>query len=311
MLTKIKKIAKDLYLPYHKRVDYHTKPYLLLYHLVFDSAILIKNYILYFPQIISEFKRTRKFKNAYKRKNAFVFANGPSLRKIDFRKVEKYRRQEGFKLFGVNSFVLLENKVIPDFYVLSDPAFFGDFRYVNEKRKEEIVKTVKILSEQKIPLFVPINFAKIIKKSNIFRQNDIFFFNDFEFLWFNKNVSNILLPRAYQSMTAYKAISIALYMGFEKIYICGFDNNWFKFIEVNKENKIMYINEHFKNQADDGVRIVPSWEAKNLGELLHGFAMLFYDLYKFPRDKIINLDKESLVDAFSKKHNLDIYTDGN
>ena len=44
-------------------------------------------------------------------------------------------------------------------------------------------------------------------------------------------------PR-YTSMTAYKAFSNASYLGYEAIYICGFDNSYVKYLEVDEANQV-------------------------------------------------------------------------
>jgi hypothetical protein len=243
--------------------------------------------------------------------SAFVFANGPSLKKLDFLKIKKYQ-EEGFKIFCVNSFIADGTDLIfiPDYYVLSDPAFFGFFNELYEihgkeadKRVEEIKKNINALKKYKnIEIFIPIQFH-----GKLDMPNEIFYFNDIEYRWFNKNVSNILFPRFYLSMTAYKALSIASFMGFKKVYICGFDNDYFKHITVDAENDLYYLNDHFKEQEDSKIIKVTCNEALNIAELLHGFSSLFEDLYKFPKDRIVNFDSESLLDAFNKKHDLDVY----
>jgi hypothetical protein len=311
-VNKLKNNIKRKYKPYYKRTfSFNLFDYMVYFLL--DHFLLIKRLylILSSKNKIKELKKTSLLRNTYKHTSAFVFANGPSLKKLDFFKVKKYQ-EEGFKIFCVNSFIGDGTGLIfiPDYYVLSDPAFFGfyDELYENlgkeaDKRIKEIKNNINALKNYKdIKLFVPIQFYGRLELNN-----EIFYFNDIEYRWFNKNVTNIIYPRSYISMTAYKALAIACFMGFKKIYICGFDNDYFKSITVDIENNLYYANMHFKEQGDDKVRKVLHNEASNIAELLRGFASLFEDLYKFPKDRIINLDNESLVDAFSKKHNLDVY----
>jgi hypothetical protein len=311
-VNKLKNNIKRKYKPYYKRTfSFNLFDYMVYFLL--DHYLLIKQLylILSSKNKIKELKKTSLLRNAMNHTNAFVFANGPSLKKLDFFKVKKYQ-EEGFKIFCVNSFIGDGTGLIfiPDYYVLSDPAFFGFFNELYEildkeadKRIEEIKNNINALKNNKdIKLFVPIQFYRKLDM-----DNEIFYFNDIEYRWFNKNVSNIIYPRAYLSMTAYKALAIACFMGFEKIYICGFDNDYFKNITVDIENNLYYTNMHFKEQGDSKIRKVTHSEASNIAELLLDFSSLFEDLYKFPKDRIINLDKESLVDAFSKKHDLDIY----
>lgn len=270
------------------------------------TLIFFLDYLLYFRYLLinyrhlTELKRVKIFHNSEKGKNAFVFANGPSLLKLDFDKIKYYQKELGFRVIGVNSFIL-NGKIIPDYYVLSDPAFFGNYYNITEEKIKEINMVLKLLEKYKVTLFVPLEF-----KNKIRICTEIYYFNDYELRWFNKNVIDITKPRSYLSMTAYKALAIACYMGFEKIYIAGFDNNWFKTLTVDEENRIYYFNEHGIRQSDSGKHYVRDDEGSNLGEVLFSHSYLFTDLHKFPKN-IINLDKSSLVDAFSKSHDLDIY----
>lgn len=276
-------------------------------YFVIDFLHLLKCSIRIFtsPTLIKELNKTKKVQNLYKEFNAFVFANGPSLNKLDFRKVREFQERMKYKLICINSFVshtdILEI-LKPDIYVLSDPAFFGYYDLISEERKKEIITNIKTLDDLNVTIFAPIQFYNRLKI-----KNQIYYFNDVEFRWWNKNITNITKPRSYLSMTGYKALSIACFLGFKKIYIAGFDNNWFKSLQVNNNNEIFYANQHFKKQADSTIVKVKEFEAQNIGELLFSQSFLFNDLYKFPKEKIINLDPDSLTDAFSKEHNLDVY----
>ena len=44
-----------------------------------------------------------------------------------------------------------------------------------------------------------------------------------------------------------------------------------------------------------------------MARMLLDAAMAFLELYQYPKDRIVNLDPDSLIDAFPKDHNLDIY----
>jgi hypothetical protein len=312
IINRFKEANKRNYKPYYKRKFIFNFFEYIMYFCI-DNYLLIKQSYNLITDLnkLQELKKTSTLRNTMNRTNVFVFANGPSLKKLDFFKVKKYQ-EEGFKIFCVNSFIGDGTDLIfiPDYYVLSDPAFFGFYNELYEnlgkeadKRIKEIKNNVNALKNNKdIKLFVPIQFYRMLDMNN-----EIFYFNDIEYIWFNKNVSNIIYPRSYISMTAYKALAIACFMGFKKIYICGFDNDYFKNITVDIENNLYYANMHFREQEDSKIRKVVHNEASNIAELLLVFSSLFEDLYKFPKDRIINLDNESLVDAFSKKHDLDVY----
>ena len=258
-------------------------------------------YILYtFPQR-DELKRTKELKNTKKGKKCFAFANGPSMNLLDIKKIEKYQKT-GFDVICVNSYITsdMAKTVVPNYYVLSDPTYFGASQIVlpddvidAEKRQ------IASLIELNIPVFIPTHFSNL----NLF--NSYYIFNDFENR-FSRNIDPTK-PRGYRTMTAYKALAIACYLGYDNIYICGFDNDYFKAISVDENNDAYIIDKHF---YDDGVKIrtTPS-VGEGLGDILWEHYRLFKNLDFFRQFNIINLNKNGLIDVFSKKHDLDIYVD--
>ena len=110
-------------------------------------------------------------------------------------------------------------------------------------------------------------------------------------------------------MTLYKALSLACYMWYSNIYICGFDNDYFKNYECNESNEIYYQDKHYytKELGENTLRKVDKNVHSSMSALLLHISSLFSGLEKFKKFPIINLDKDSLVDSFRKSHNLNIY----
>ena len=107
-------------------------------------------------------------------------------------------------------------------------------------------------------------------------------------------------------MTVYCALSIALYLDFSRIYICGVDNTYFKSVTVDGENRLFFENTHFYDERISKTP-VSALDGANMGHFLDIQQKLFQDLYRFSGCSITNLDPESLVDAFPKHHKLDVY----
>lgn len=249
-------------------------------------------------------KNSSRLFGSKKGKSAFVFANGPSMNILDPNKIKEYC-QKGYEVFAVNSYINSNFGAIvtPNYYVLSDPAHFGvSLNLLSDNRKKEVAEDLDKIKNLGVELFVPAQFYHRVAGINKYP------FCDSENL-FSKNVSDILKPRGYVSMTAYKALSIACYLGYDKIYICGFDNNYFKSLVVDSENNLYYMNEHF-NECEKSLKVlhkIRKDEGENIGELLYNHHLLFKSLDKFCKESIINLDTNSLVDCFSKKHDLLVY----
>ena len=229
-----------------------------------------------------------------------MFASGPSLNKLNAEKVKEYLLQ-GFDLLAINSYVLSEFAKIapPTLYLLSDPVHFGKLLHmVIPEKREEVSRVFDLVSSLNIPLFCPIEFYKL-------SYDKVYYYNTYSD-YFSNNVSDLTKPHGFLGMTAYRALSAAVYMGYDVIYICGYDNDWFKSIKIDDNNEIFYTNKHYYNITGHNLK-VKGTDSNSLGELLYQYHFLFKHLEKFKNYNIYNLDKDSLVDAFSKHHNLDIY----
>lgn len=246
-----------------------------------------------------DFIDTRKLKNSKKNKSAFVFANGPSLSLLSPDKIRDY----GFDVFAVNGYLnsTFGEKVIPNYYVLSDPSYLNfEKHYFNDIAEKDLRSNVI----RKIKEYNPILFVPVRSKCS-YLVDKVFKFVDIE-NELSKNASNILSFRGYPSMTAYKSLSIALYLGYENIYICGFDNNYFKFLSSDIHNNIYYEDTHF---YDSGKKRLINDIAPDVGRYLFKEHILFTSFEKFKNNssKIFNLDPSSLNTFFPKEHYLNIY----
>ncbi|WP_162197487.1 hypothetical protein [Methanosarcina sp. 2.H.A.1B.4] len=265
------------------------------------NVLSVGYYILYIMPQREDLKRTKGLKNTKKGRNCFVFANGPSIKLIDVDKIKKYQKS-GFDVICINSYMSSEmaKMLVPDYYVLSDPISFGLPGEIEVA--EEVVNTHKAqidrLNELNIPVFIPAQFHNL----NLFKHSYIF--NDFE----NRFTNNInpSKPRGYRTWTSYKALAIACHLGYDSIYICGLDNDYFKMLEVDENNIVYYEDKHY---YDKGTKRKLTNDSKGIGDMLWSASLSFKQLYLFKEFDIRNLNKYGLVDAFSKKHDLDVYVD--
>jgi hypothetical protein len=89
----------------------------------------------------------------------------------------------------------------------------------------------------------------------------------------------------WQTMTAYVSISIASYLGYDEIYIAGFDNDSFKTVQRVGEH-IEYYFSHFYDASP--VRIKTKESITELIDLTSQILRLH------ERANVINLDKDNL-----------------
>ncbi len=244
-------------------------------------------------------RQTRKLKNSKKGKTALVLANGPSVGQLDPEKISRLQRENGLEVFAVNSFVSspMAAMVKPDYYLLSDPAFFQPEKFPH--LTERLTRDMQLLNDADVPCFVPLeryNTVSFRQKYGYYDRGNLF-------------LSKITItgPRSYISMTSYKALAAACFMGYSQIFISGFDNDYFLNVVVDDNNDMYYVDRHFYDTPGAEPARVRDTHANSMGELLYSHHFLFKDLEKFREYPIVNLNKGGLVDCFPKYHTLDVY----
>ncbi|MCG8474562.1 MAG: hypothetical protein MI784_03675 [Cytophagales bacterium] len=247
-------------------------------------------------------KETRGMRDTKKEKNAFVFAGGPSLRKLDFSKIQSLQHR-GFDVIGVNSFISKIKNTLDlklDYAVFSDPVHFGLRTELPERLKAQFEGDVVQANKDGVKAFIPLRYAS-------HSQFERFAcFDDFGNIY-SDNVEDITRPLGYYGMTAYRALSVALYLGYDKIYFCGIDNDYFKQIKADKENIAYFEDEHFYKEKRTRRKLSEGSVYNTVDQFLYNCALTFFFLNKFPENRLVNLDPDSLVTQFSKEHGLDVY----
>jgi hypothetical protein len=256
--------------------------------------------------------RTRALAGSKRGKQTFVFATGPSVAKLDATKIAKLRAT-GFDAFGINFFLGTPfGKVVqPTHYVVSDPAQWSaainerELAHLDDAERERQRASFRDACRQtwhelelaKPALFVPVHQLAATPYEQAFGFCDAVDL-------FSNNVRDITRPLGYRPWTAYKALSIACYLGYDRIYLCGVDNDSFKSLTVDRNNVKRSRYRHFYDsdgEWQDFVGTDPLWED------LYYTALTFRGLDNFSPYPIVNLDPDSLVDAFPKQHDLDVY----
>lgn len=159
----------------------------------------------------------KEFEGKYKGKRCFVLGNGPSLNEVDFSKLENE------VVFTVNQIARKNGyeKLNIDFHFWADPFFFRLDPDLPED-KELLEQMLKVRTEGNNPIcFFPVEQYEFIKKYIGDRLNTRFFFPKYAIK--NRMKKDIkfdkVLPSFY-TVVQY-AITLAVYMGFEEIYLLG------------------------------------------------------------------------------------------
>lgn len=257
----------------------------------------LRSVLRYFVQVITKWtwlKKTCRLRNRGAFLDAIVIGNGPSQGYLDVKSLIEFKAKGG-EVICVNFWMDNEDlcKVIPTYLVISDPLTLSSLTSDYIKDKNDKLISYLIVNSSVI-IVCPLE--RCGQMSVIFGKDRILGFVDQELRMWTSNI-NPIYPRGYTSMTLYKALAVAIWFNYRKIYIIGMDNTYPRNIYCDQDNK--FIN----HEVHAGTKDFSSDQSafyKNIGDALIQISFLFYDVRKFRNDKILNLDPYSLTDAFKK-----------
>ena len=226
-------------------------------------------------------------------KTILVIANGPSFNKEIADKI--LEKRDLLDLIVINDYCLndFSNTLIPDYYLLSDPKNFD----TNDKKDLEINKLIEnYIYDNRVKLIAP--YKKYLNK----KIEPFLFFNDRQNL-FSKNI-NPKFPRGYRSNTGFKAIAIALGLGYDNILLLGLDYDYPRKIRIDNQNKIFLLNEY--NFSKDYIEISSYFDS--VAHAFFWWSQDYWYLQNLKSPKIKNVTENSMIDVF-KRMNFNEFND--
>ena len=162
-------------------------------------------------------KGIKDFAGKYKeKKRCFVIGNGPSLIPED---LDALARHNEF-CFGLNMIHKIYNKTKwrPNYICICDKLIVSQ----NLDRIFECNNCPVFLTDAVQLYFSPFQYDKAILYHEEYNRDD-----DYRIIKFETELSNGIIPSGWT--VSYIAIQLAVYMGFDEVYLLGMDNsNWIK-----------------------------------------------------------------------------------
>lgn len=235
------------------------------------------------------FKNIKLQKNTKNGKKLLVIGNGISSLKLEGLNIDR----SNIEVMVVNGYhrTKLAKIVKPNYYLISDPNYFDSSKVTSRIRDNNLKQ---YCSETCAEIILPLQY---------YSGDDLekLAFCDIYDPYSNFN-EDILKPYNHLSMSAYKALRVSLYLGYDEIGIIGLDNDYIKCYEVDANNRISYCVPHTdyekrifvdEDQYEDGF-------GQNIGALIYHESFLFIDLDDFPKTKFVNLNQHGLITSFKK-----------
>ena len=254
-----------------------------------------------------EMAKLSELKGAKTDRTAIVIGNGPSQGLISAELLQEFKKA-GNEIIAVNFWHLNTglSKVVPEYLVISDPATLADpklnisIRDSTRAGNETFLQYLK--THESIKLFVPIGRVNYFKR--IFGESRVLGFVDTEMRWLSSNIDP-RFPRGYLGMTLYKALALAIHIGYKQIYLIGMDNTYPRDLFCDSNNRILSIDRHAgveEVHLVDQTQFIP-----NMAVWAQDMFQLFSDLRNcFSGYQVLNLDCYSLTDVFPKINNINL-----
>jgi hypothetical protein len=222
-----------------------------------------------------------------------IVGGGPSSKHLCSEKLRQ-GQQAGVEVWAFNMYSdsALALQVVPDMYVLSDPAFFAP----REELRAEIARVWHYVAKHGIPYIVPTG------RDGHTDQPPACRFNSMSLIGWSKNIDPTR-PQGYSNMVAMSSLAMALYLGFDRIFLSGFDNSMFRKVYRDRDGILRYgaDTHHYPTRHLDvvGATVDGNVYADGVPAYFEAIGRIFWEYRLFQNDRIVNLDQRSLVDAFA------------
>jgi hypothetical protein len=226
-------------------------------------------------------------------KDVLLLASGPSAEKINTREVAKRQKAGELVVVATNYFLHspLAKTLTPDFLVWSDSVFHPAKKTHNADAWQRVEDTPGVR------MVMPWTWQSIVTTMAVAHRT-VYFDNDSLEGW-STNTSP-LHPRGYQGSTGVKALGFALHLEPRQVFVIGLDLSYFQSFRVDSDNRVVRQPTHLQG-TDSGIQDITPHTINGIADSLYSTANQFLSLRQhFSGHPVINLDPDSLVDAFPK-----------
>lgn len=238
------------------------------------------HYKKYKTDFYKQIKQNKALKNSHKGERCFIFGNGPSLSKLNFKNFENEFTFTMNQLTRNKDF----HKLKTNFHFWSDERFFHlDISKTEDKELLSVILNVNDGSK-KPSVFFDITASQLIKQFKLDSVMDLHFFDCDGAIKNRGHRQNIDVSCPIPNMptTVFYSIWFAVYMGFSKIYLLGCDCSGFistAFSKLDLAENSLYAYKISKNEKKRMEKIAKQTSLRNE---LQSYVHIFDD-YKYMR----------------------------
>jgi hypothetical protein len=241
-------------------------------------------------------------------REALVIGLGPSALDLSPAKIRVRQRERSLDVFALNAYSAtpLAAEVVPDYYVLTDPAFFGKSQdhYLATSRVNPTTVWEYLEGHPGIAVCVPYEFEPPLG----FDRSRLFYLNTIGLQGFSRNIDPAK-PRGYISMTSYAALALAGAMGYRRILMTGIENTQFKWLALTSERHVALGSSHAYDAGETVLKEIALFSSGGVPAFFEDVSRLFGDLRLFAHLPVVNLDQSTLIEYFPVADDRDAFCD--
>ncbi len=207
-----------------------------IYQYLIRYKKLVKDFFKYSS---IDFQKNIELKNIHTDKRCFIVGTGPSIKDQDLTLLKDEIVIGISGLFNHKDIDIIQ----PNYYVLA-PVFEYHLKFNKAETYINWLKAMDNTLSDDVIMIIHIGDQQYIEEHKIFVNKKIYW--DKYIPWDGENIREMDLSKMPNiNSVSETALSIALYLGCQKIYILGYDHNWFEglhlYFDTEKYNKYFEI----------------------------------------------------------------------
>lgn len=255
--------------------------------------------ILTYRKVKEILAKNEELKNIGRGKTCFIIGNGPSINGQDLTKLADK------DTFIMNNFWRHPqyNFIRPKYYVAITVPSFLDPLKPKQAHDDDLFGADPVIAQTpETKLFFSVLIKEKVEKANIFKTNPKYYILQEGFLneqlRFNLDITK---PVPFSKNTTLMAMMLAVYMGYETIYLLGCEHNWLD------QPSIQTWVKNFKHFYDEPENPLPDvYRGMTYEDMIKNTLRLFqnYRFFKaklaksYPNVRIYNTTPRSFLDVF-------------
>lgn len=240
----------------------------------------------------ADMARLRSMRNSRADTECLIVGGGPSSKNLSPDKVRR-AQEAGVEVWVFNMYCdsELARHVVPDMYLVSDPAFFVSPGHL----RAGVKRAWEFIADHEIPYIVPTG------RSGQAGRPPVYLVNGLSLIGWSRNIDPTR-PRGYSNMVAMSSLAVTLHLGYSRIFLSGFDNTMYRNIYRDRAGVLRYGSgtHHYPTTELDivGASADGNIYLDGVPAIFETVGRIFWEYRLFQSERVVNLDQVSLVDAF-------------